>query len=194
MTEQDSPTAAAGSGSRISVRLVPMTTAAFENWREHSVESFAQDLARSAGRPLAAARQRARAVFAELLPNGIDTVDTWLRTVVDGEGTQLGTLWLGPHPERPTAAVVYDIEIAAGYRGRGFGRAAMLAAERLALDAGITEIGLNVFGFNTSAQQLYASLGYQVVATQMTKRLVPAVDPPATADVTMGDQPELPKE
>ena len=174
--------------------LLPMTAEAFDDWREHSIESFAQDLARSAGRPLGAARQRANAVFAELLPEGIDTADTWLRTVVDGEGTQVGTLWLGPHPERSTVAVVYDIEITAGYRGRGFGRAAMLAAERLALDAGITEIGLNVFGFNTSAQQLYASLGYQVVAIQMTKRLVPAGDPSALADVTTDDQPGLAKE
>ena len=45
----------------------------------------------------------------------------------------------------------------------------MLAAEHLVGEAGITEIGLNVFGFNERARRLYDSLGYRVVATQMTK-------------------------
>jgi ribosomal protein S18 acetylase RimI-like enzyme len=66
---------------------------------------------------------------------------------------------------------VYDIEIHERRRHRGFGWAAMVAAEDLVRDAGIGEIGLNVFGFNEAARRLYDSLGYRVVATQMTKRL-----------------------
>ena len=64
-----------------------------------------------------------------------------------------------------------DIEIHEPWRHRGFGRAAMVAAEQIVRDAGTGEIGLNVFGFNEPARRLYDSLGYRVVATQMTKRL-----------------------
>jgi ribosomal protein S18 acetylase RimI-like enzyme len=47
----------------------------------------------------------------------------------------------------------------------------MLAAEELAVNDGRSEIGLNVFGFNERAQELYTSLGYRVVSTTMAKEL-----------------------
>lgn len=80
-------------------------------------------------------------------------------------------MWLGAHPERSGDAFVYDLEISESVRRRGYGRAAMLAAEQVVRSAGMSEIGLNVFGFNGSARALYESVGYRVVATQMTKTL-----------------------
>lgn len=47
----------------------------------------------------------------------------------------------------------------------------MIAVESLVKEAGETEIGLNVFGFNAPARRLYDSLGYRVVATVMTKTI-----------------------
>ncbi len=47
----------------------------------------------------------------------------------------------------------------------------MIAVESLVKEAGVTEIMLNVFGFNEPARRLYASLGYRVVATTMTKTI-----------------------
>jgi len=47
----------------------------------------------------------------------------------------------------------------------------MVAAEDVVRRAGLSELGLNVFGFNEAARRLYDSLGYRVVATQMTKTL-----------------------
>ena len=47
----------------------------------------------------------------------------------------------------------------------------MIAVESLVKEAGETEIGLNVFGFNEAARRLYDSLGYRVVATVMTKTI-----------------------
>jgi GNAT superfamily N-acetyltransferase len=57
------------------------------------------------------------------------------------------------------------------HRGKGYGRAAMLAAEQVVQAAGMTHIALNVFGFNTTARAMYDSLRYRVVSTQMTKPL-----------------------
>ena len=91
--------------------------------------------------------------------------------VLDQGGSDVGVLWIGPHPTRDGAAFVYDVEIDAAWRGQGLGRAAMQAAEALATREGIPAIGLSVFGFNDGARRLYESLGYQVVATQMLKEL-----------------------
>jgi ribosomal protein S18 acetylase RimI-like enzyme len=68
-------------------------------------------------------------------------------------------------------AYVFDIAIEEAERGKGLGRATMLAAEEYVRRQGQAEIGLNVFGFNEPARALYESLGYHVVAVQMRKQL-----------------------
>jgi len=70
---------------------------------------------------------------------------------------------------RRDMAWVNDVEVDPEYRGRGYGRAAMLLAEREARVRGMTSLGLNVHGQNTVARSLYDSLGYQVTAQQMRK-------------------------
>ena len=153
------------------VSLRSMTADEYAAWRPRSIESFAADLARAMERPLDAARVRAHAVFEEELPDGLDTPSTWLSVILDEDGTVVGDLWLGPHPQRQDAAFVYDIEIHEGFRRRGYGRAAMYAAEQLVQQAGRDELALSVFGFNESAKAMYDSMGYRVLATQMSKAL-----------------------
>lgn len=153
------------------VRLIPMTTEQYDAWAVHSTAAYAENLARATARTLAAARLRARAIFQQLMPDGLETEGTSLLVVVDEDDTPVGTLWLGPHPAKDGAAYVWDLEIAEGHRHRGLGRAAMLAAEQYLLDAGHTEVGLSVFGFNEPARRLYDSLGYGVVVTEMLKDL-----------------------
>ena len=154
-----------------SVTLRPMSTEQFEQWQGRSICSYADDLAKATGWPLEVSLNKARKQFAELLPSGMDTDRTWVRLIVDEAGVEVGALWVGPNPERAGVAFVYDIEIMQERRGLGFGRAAMIAVQSLVKEAGETEIGLNVFGFNEPARRLYDSLGYRVVATVMTKTI-----------------------
>jgi ribosomal protein S18 acetylase RimI-like enzyme len=148
-----------------------MTAEEFDAWQEAAIQSYAADIARSTGVGLGPALARSREQFAQLLPEGLATERTWLMRVLDQGGSDVGVLWIGPHPTRDGAAFVYDVEIDAAWRGQGLGRAAMQAAEALATREGIPAIGLSVFGFNDGARRLYESLGYQVVATQMLKEL-----------------------
>jgi ribosomal protein S18 acetylase RimI-like enzyme len=148
-----------------------MTAAEFDSWRAESLESFAEDLARAMDRPLVAARMRAAAQYEELLPDGLDTPGSHLLVVETEAGERVGIVWLGPHPTRADRGFIYDVTIEQTARGRGYGRAAMLAAEALLREEGKAAVDLNVFGFNTIARHLYESMGYEVVATQMTKKL-----------------------
>jgi ribosomal protein S18 acetylase RimI-like enzyme len=154
-----------------SVKVRRMKPTEFHEWRQNSIMSYAEDIAKATGRPIEAALERARKQFSGLLPDGLDTEGTWLLTVLDEFDGDIGRLWVGLHPERVGVAYVYDFEIHEPQRHRGFGRAAMAATENLVREAGIGEIGLNVFGFNEAARRLYDSLDYRVVATQMTKTL-----------------------
>jgi len=80
-----------------------------------------------------------------------------------GTGAPVGSLWINVRDRGiGRAALVYDIEMDETQRGKGYGRATMLAGEGAAKELGATTMGLNVFGFNTTAINLYTSLGYEV--------------------------------
>jgi ribosomal protein S18 acetylase RimI-like enzyme len=131
----------------------------------------AGDGARATGRPVEATRERAREQGSQLLPDASTSANIWLLTICDDSDVPVGRLWIGRHREHDDSAYIYDLEVDECRRGEGLGRAAMLAAEELVREAGLQEIGLNVIGFNDTAQRLYESLGYRVVSMQMTKRL-----------------------
>ncbi len=92
--------------------------------------------------------------------------------VLDQDDTAVGYLWIGPFAPGGTDWWVFDVEIGEPHRRRGHARRALELGHRAAAEHGATSIGLNVFGYNTGAQELYAALGYQVTATQMQKPLV----------------------
>lgn len=149
----------------------PMTPEEYDAWIVDEIAEYAADLAEASGSTLGEAHLRAEQQTRELLPDGPATAGAYLLRVLDATGDPVGVLWLGPHPQRRDAGWVYEIRIDERRRGEGLGRAAMLAAERIGLEAGWTALGLNVFGHNPRARALYDSLGYEVAATTMAKPL-----------------------
>ncbi|WP_128378355.1 GNAT family N-acetyltransferase [Streptomyces cavernae] len=155
------PELPAGSRSR------PMTRAEFDPWLAHSVEAYAQDWVNCAV-PEADARTKSERDYASLLPEGLATAGVTL-SVLEHEGTPVGTLQLGSHDGM---AFVHDVETDARYRGRGHGRSLMLLAEAQAITAGSAAIALNVFAGNTPAERLYESLGYETTIRHLYKPLL----------------------
>ncbi|CAL9401259.1 GNAT family N-acetyltransferase [Streptomyces griseomycini] len=150
-----------GSGAR------PMTDAEYGPWKARGDEKYARDwIAR--GVPEAEARAKAERDNAVLLPEGRAT-GGMLFSVLEHEGTPVGTLWLSVREEH---GYVFDVETDAAHRGRGHGRSLMLLAEAQAIAAGKRTLGLNVFAGNTPAERLYASLGYGTVGYAMYKTLL----------------------
>ncbi|GAA1404750.1 hypothetical protein AUR04nite_08090 [Glutamicibacter uratoxydans] len=66
---------------------------------------------------------------------------------------------------------IWDILIEDEFRRRGFGKSAMLLAENYASSQGAATLGLNVFGFNTTARRFYESVGYKTTSLKMRKTL-----------------------
>ncbi|MGW3207095.1 GNAT family N-acetyltransferase [Streptomyces sp. NPDC001135] len=145
----------------------PMTQADFDAWREYESEHYARTWIER-GLPEATARAKARSDHERLLPHGSAT-DGMLFSVLEHEGSRVGTLWVALQDGK---AFVFDVAADPAHRGRGHGRTLMLLAERQAIEAGRPVLGLNVFAGNSPAERLYESLGYETTEHSLAKPLL----------------------
>lgn len=164
------------------VRFEPMSWDDYDAWSEHSLQGFAAQQVSSGLQPEAEATAYARQQLAQLLPDGLATPLHLFFTVHEaapGDPT-VGYLWLRVRSlSSEVEAFVFDVELHTHARGRGLGRATMLAAEGAARETGATIVRLNVFGDNAAAIGLYESLGYAVTSATMARPLGPAPDRPS---------------
>ena len=149
------------------VSLRPFREEEYPAWNKAHRAEYERGLVEFAGLSRAAARAKVDHDVPSVLPDGLATADTrfW---VIEDEGRRVGTIFLGI---RGGEAWLYDIVIDEAERGRGLGRAAMLALEDEVRAFGHDSIGLNVWGGNAVARGLYGSLGYAERAVHMRKAL-----------------------
>ncbi|GHJ45168.1 hypothetical protein Cs7R123_25100 [Catellatospora sp. TT07R-123] len=139
----------------------PMSAAEYGPWLDGEIVGYAQDIADSGSATLDAARERSAREFAELLPEGLGTAGHSLWTLCDGDRA-VAHIWLR-HGHMPGMGFVFGVNVYDAERGKGYGRAVMLLGEQATAAAGDVQLGLNVFGSNTVARNLYDKLGYRVV-------------------------------
>lgn len=162
---------------QLPAELTPRRIGADEygEWLSAAQEAYLRDLCAS-GLTEQQARAKSDADHRHLLPQGPETRDVALRRLYDAQGSPLGSLWVALHqdvlPSGARRAWVMTVEVDPARRGRGYGRALMLLAERECLAAGVQELGLNVFSGNAVAIGLYTSLGYRVTNRILGKSLL----------------------
>lgn len=144
-----------------------MTEAEYGPWLAREREAFARTLVEW-GVPEDEAYSKTDQGHARFLPDGLASENT-LISVLEHEGTPVGTLWLALWPDM---AYVLDVESDAAHRGHGHGRTLMLLAEAQASAGGRDRVGLNVFAGNTPAEKLYESLGYTTSEYHFYKNLL----------------------
>jgi len=159
--------------ARVSVTIRPMSDDEFATWLPRMRDGYADQLARYGGIPGRAARTKAQVDTERLFPADRPS-SAQAVFVVEADGERVGELWVAERDDQPDldrALWIFDVRIEEQHRGRGYGRAAMLAAEEEARRRGLERIALNVFGGNEVARNLYRSLGYAENAVMMSKRL-----------------------
>ncbi len=153
--------------------LRPMDEADYAVWHRRTREEYVRRLTEECVAP-ERAEAAADADYAVVLPDGVRTAGTALR-VLAHEGADVGWLWVrlrAPDDGPLVRSWVYLVEVAEGHRGRGHGRAMMLAAEHECLAAGVSDLGLNVYAGNAPALRLYESLGYRPESYELVKSLL----------------------
>jgi ribosomal protein S18 acetylase RimI-like enzyme len=149
------------------VILRPITDDEYPSWMERAAASFAAGVGPARGLTPDEALALAYEQTESLLPEGPATDQQLIWMAVAGD-EPVGSLWISTKSKVP---FIYGIEVDHAHRGKGHGRAIMLAGEEECRRLGHTQLDLNVFGDNTTAIALYDSLGYTVISQQMRKAL-----------------------
>jgi MFS family permease len=168
---RDEPSPTAAGDAAMAVRLRPMDDDEFAAWLPRVRQGYVDDMIRSGGVSPAHAAAKAAAETDALFPSGRPSP---LQSVfvIEAEGQPAGDLWVAERSDDARRYLwVYDVHIQDEYRGRGYGKAAMVLAEGEARRRGLSRVGLNVFGGNTTARRLYLSLGYEETAIEMYKSI-----------------------
>ncbi|WP_347318568.1 GNAT family N-acetyltransferase [Rossellomorea sp. RS05] len=151
------------------VELKKMSDHEFEAWRNRSVASYAAEKVKAGNFKEETAIEESESEFQKLLPQGKDTPDHHLFTVMD-EGENVGMLWFHANNEMKEN-YIFDIEMLESKRGMGYGKQTLQALEELSRDMGMEKISLHVFGHNKTAIGLYTGTGFETTNIIMSKQL-----------------------
>lgn len=161
-----------------------MTDQTFQRFLDHAAPQYAAEKVKSGEWSQQEAQARGEGEFRMLLPQGPDTPDNFLYdlhapTAENGPaagndgGRDVGVLWYALRERGGTrSAFVYEIEVLADYRRRGYATQAFALLEQDAARRGAGSLQLHVFGHNSGARALYEGLGFQPTNLILRKELL----------------------
>jgi len=154
------------------VKLVPMDPADYPAYLENSIREYAEDKVKSGQWKESESLEKSRGEFLHLLPDGVHTKNEFIYSIVNEETNQkIGILWVEiKMEESPRRAFGYDFIVYESYRGKGFGKQALQALDKILISMDVESMGLHVFGHNTTAFELYKKMGFEITNINMRKK------------------------
>ena len=145
----------------------------FEEFLEKAIHDYAQEKITSGNWMADEALEKSRAEFMSLLPDGLQTKDQFVYSVLDEDtNLSIGVLWVQVKMgEFHRKAFICDFVIQPEFRGNGFGKQALQALDKKLKEMGVTSVSLHVFAHNTNAIALYEKAGYKATNLYMGKEL-----------------------
>ncbi len=152
------------------LKLIPMSQLEFDAFLERTIPEYAADHV-CAGQWLESeSLEKSRKEFEDLLPQGLNTEDNFLYTLVDGDKA-VGMIWMKIKRHPSISGFIYDVFVDERFRGKGYGKNLMLLLEEKARGKGLGSLELHVFGSNNVALKLYEIIGYETTNVLMRKTL-----------------------
>ena len=151
------------------VKLIKMQQEDFEPYLERGIREYAADHVRNGNWSAEEAVERSKKEFEQLLPDGVNSKDQFLYSIVDEpDGNKIGLLWVQVKDQK---AFIYDFILDEAFRGKGYGKQALIAMDEKLKSMNVESVGLHVFGDNITAQELYKKMGYQITGIHMKKEI-----------------------
>jgi len=154
------------------ISLIPMEQSEFGTFLEENILRYARENVDNGRWQADEALERSRESFQRFLPDGLQSKDQYIFNIFDDEQSlKLGLLWVEVkmhEPNRP--AFVFDFIIDEQYRGKGFGKKALIALDEKVQQMGAKSVALHVFSRNEIAFELYKKMGYEVTDINMRKK------------------------
>lgn len=151
--------------------LIPMTQPEYEAFVERAIPEYAPDNVRTGYWSESEALEKSREGYEKLLPKGLQTENHFLYTLYDANEA-VGMIWIRADLQSPTKnGFIFELYVDEKFRGKGYGKQAILLIEEKARELDLKSLGLHVFAVNTVARNLYESVGYEVSSLNMTKKL-----------------------
>ena len=157
----------------MAVDLRPMTVNEFVVYEAADIHRYADEMVKAGFWSPDTALERSKETHARLLPDGVETKDHLFFVIGTSQApSPVGAIWRSIDRQKtPPSGFIYDLLVHQPFRGRGFGRQAMLALEDQARRLGLGSLDLHVFEENAPAKSLYTSLGYVIRGVNITKAL-----------------------
>ena len=148
-----------------------MSETDYGRFLEWAIVDYAQAQVQAGTWQAADAQRLSEETFGHLLPDGPETPDQHLCSIIDRASDEtVGWLWYAVRErEGDRYLVLNEFLIFEPFRRRGYGTAALTALEKEARTLGMSRIVLHVFGHNTPARALYAKAGYAERNVTMVK-------------------------
>ncbi len=154
------------------VTLAPMTEDDFAAFLRKSIPEYAYDQMRSGNWTAAEAVGKARAEFQQMLPNGPQTPNAYLHTILDEDGHKVGMFWyfIDPSRTRKTAFLI-DFFLFSESRHKGYDAEALALFEEEARSLGVERVELQIFTHKEEDVQLYRQNNFLETSIYFSKDL-----------------------
>ena len=152
------------------VKLVKMQQEDLVPYLERGIREYAEDHVRNGNWTAAESLEKSKKEFQNLLPEGVNSKDQFLYSIVDEAENKIGLLWVQVKDHK---AFIYDFIIDESVRGKGYGKQALMAMDETLKSMDVESVGLHVFGDNVTAQELYKKMGFGITGMHMKKKLKP---------------------
>ncbi|TLS36114.1 GNAT family N-acetyltransferase [Pseudalkalibacillus caeni] len=153
------------------VELLKMTEEDYQHFLDYAIEDYAKEKTKAGNYEEHEAIERSKQDFGKLLPEGLETENHLLHTIVDQKANKkVGYLWTFLD-KKPNTAFIYNIWVFDELQGKGYGSKAIAKLEELLKEKGIEKLELHVFGHNQGAFRLYQRLGFEPTNIVMAKTL-----------------------
>ena len=151
--------------------LLPMTQPEYEAFVERAIPEYAADNVRAGYWSASEALEKSREGYEKLLPKGLQTENHYLYTLYDIDQA-VGMIWIRADLQSPIKnGFIFELYVDEKFRGKGYGKQAILLIEEKARELGLKSLGLHVFAVNNVARNLYESVGYEVSSLNMANKL-----------------------